>query len=270
MRRRLLTTAPLLLTAALLYAQDPVDDVALRNSIEAQGQTLVAENRHVAPGEILKGLQLTSTKATVPNPFNLVSSQEELYDKVKQATVVMSSYSLCGRCDKHHANSAGGFIISPDGLAVTNYHVMDKQDATAFAAFTHQGKMLRVTKILAADKTADVALVQLEGSNLPYLPIADKATIGARVWALSHPSGHFYTLTSGIASRYAMSRGVPWLEITADYAGGSSGCPIVNDRGQVVGLVSMTNTITTGEDRNVQMVRKICVPSSAIHKLIED
>lgn len=66
-----------------------------------------------------------------------------------------------------------------------------------------------------------------------------------------------------------MSRNVPWLEITADYAAGSSGSPIVNDKGQVVGIVSMTNTIKyPNEARDVQMVRKICVPSSAIAKLV--
>lgn len=189
--RRTLILCTFLSSAMLAVAQDPVDDAALRANLETKGNALANDSKNIPTAELLKGLENRSASFKIPKSFDLCRNSDEIYDKVKKATLIMSSYALCGNCDKHHASPAGGFIISPDGLAVTNHHVLDQKNATGFAAFTSDGKALRVLKVLAADPAADVAVVQLEGSNLPYLPIADKATLGARVWAMSHPAGHF-------------------------------------------------------------------------------
>jgi S1-C subfamily serine protease len=83
-------------------------------------------------------------------------------------------------------------------------------------------------------------------------------------------------MTKGDVSRYYLLRGkdktAPRMAITADYAKGSSGGPVLNVRGEVVGMVSSTNSIyytrEKGQNQNLQMVIKSCVPVGAISKLL--
>jgi len=68
--------------------------------------------------------------------------------------------------------------------------------------------------------------------------------VGNAATIISNPQGRFFTLSQGRVSRYHMSsKGVPMMNVTADYAKGSSGGPIFNDRGDVIGLVSNTVSI---------------------------
>ena len=82
-------------------------------------------------------------------------------------------------------------------------------------------------------------------------------------------------MTSGDISRYYLSRNTrsPRVAITADYAKGSSGAPVIDSKGSVVGVVSSTNSIfynkVKGQDQNLQMVIKSCIPVGAIKSLIE-
>ena len=132
-------------------------------------------------------------------------------------------------------------------------------------------------KILACGTTNDVAIVQVEGGGFAPLPLAPAAPAGSAVWVLSHPLGRFYSLSTGIVSGYIIwptlqgDGWTTWMNITADYAGGSSGAPVVNGSGAVVGIASKTETLYPNADpqRNPQMVMKFCVPSAALLELIE-
>ena len=83
-------------------------------------------------------------------------------------------------------------------------------------------------------------------------------------------------MTKGDVSRYYLSRTknmtAPRMAITADYAKGSSGAPVLNSEGEVVGMVSATNSIyytkVRGQNQNLQMVIKSCIPVEAIQKLL--
>ncbi|MFP6751862.1 MAG: serine protease, partial [Pirellulaceae bacterium] len=91
------------------------------------------------------------------------------------------------------------------------------------------------------------------------------------------PAGRFYTLTKGIVSRnavtYANNVSRKRLYITAEFAKGSSGSPIFNSRGEVVGIVASTQSIyytqSAEEQKNLQMVFRNCVPASAVHSLVK-
>ncbi len=262
------------LLAAFAIAQSQeviINDQALMAALNTYGEK-VAEGTVAQNNKDLQAqLSRTSAKVTLPKPSPLAKNDAELYAATQKATVIFSSFGLCGNCAKFHPNPASGFIVSPDGLVITNYHVIENASASAFAVMTPDKKVYAVTEVLAANKTADVALVRIEGKNLPYLPVKKVASPGDTVFVLSHPRNNFYYMSKGSVSRYSMDRNTPWLEITADYAVGSSGGPVFDPTGQVVGIVSMTNSVYAGETRNsdLQMVRKICVPSQAILNLIE-
>ena len=194
--------------------------------------------------------------------------------------LVIARLYLCGRCDNIHANCATGFVVSEDGLAVTNHHVMQTDNAITFVAMTRDGTVHPVIEVLASNEADDITLLRLGGEGFTPLPLARDATVGERVHAITHPNRQFYYYSSGEIARFYLkptSRGqapVRRLGITADYAQGSSGGPILNDRGQVVGVVSATRSLYangTGEgDRNLQMVLHECVPYESILDLFAD
>jgi S1-C subfamily serine protease len=112
---------------------------------------------------------------------------------------------------------------------------------------------------------------------LPLFSQAPEPPVGTAISVISHPAGHFYSFTTGIISRYMdvldPSGTYSAFAITADYARGSSGAPVMNQQGQVVGIFRSTESIyyseNRGQQRNLQMVYKICIPVASLHKLLE-
>jgi serine protease Do len=197
--------------------------------------------------------------------------------RARNATLVLGHLFLCGKCDKYHGNVAGGVVISPDGLALTNYHVMDSKEAVVFGAMTVGGQIFGIEKVLAASKRDDVALVKLlDAKDLPFVPLCPRVSAGDGLFVMSHPDGHFYTLTRGyLARKYLIPKGqVQRLQITADFAKGSSGSGIFNVRGELIGLATSTNSIyyteKNGVKDNLQMVVKSGVPVESISKLFSE
>ena len=99
---------------------------------------------------------------------------------------------------------------------------------------------------------ADIAICRIEGAaDLPALPLVADARPGQRLHALSHPDGAFWSLTEGILSRYSSyredGRTTRMFTTTADFAVGSSGGPLVDDCGNVVGMVSSTLAVYAQE-----------------------
>ena len=103
------------------------------------------------------------------------------------------------------------------------------------------------------------------------------APVGAKVDLISHPNRKFYTLSEGRVARYFViqrnRRPVSAMAITADFGKGSSGAPVLNEDGQVVGIAASTESLyyteNEGIQKNLQMVFKNCVPVSQLRELIE-
>jgi S1-C subfamily serine protease len=194
-----------------------------------------------------------------------------IYDHTRRATLILGHLYLCGKCDKYHANLAGGVLISSDGLALTNYHVLDTREGIVFGAMTVDGRVFAIDEVLAASKKDDIALIRLRNAaDLPHVAIRETIATGDEVFVISHPDGFFHTFTKGYLSRkYLKPQGkVPRLQITADFAKGSSGAGIFNVTGELVGLATATNSIYYSKEddspRNLQMVIKSGVPISSI------
>jgi S1-C subfamily serine protease len=266
-------------------AQEFVDDAGLRRAIEDNVGRLMEGKKTVDAGELRKQLTRRTCEAVLP-PVRVEVATGDHYARLRQSTMVVSgNFKDCGRCDRMHLKgSATGFMISEDGLMVTNHHVIDSEKAVTLVAASADGTVYPVTEILASNPAQDVALVRLEGKGFRPLPIRAKAPVGTAVSVLSHPAGRFYTLTKGAISRYVKRNphkrgrakrhrvGGYRMTITADYARGSSGGPVVDGQGRVVGLVASTESIyyseEDGEQRNLQMVFKDCIPAQSILDLI--
>ncbi|HCY61709.1 MAG TPA: serine peptidase [Oxalobacteraceae bacterium] len=132
-----------------------------------------------------------------------------------------------------------GFIISADGYIMTNAHVIEGADDVYV---TLNDKREYKAKVIGADKRTDVALVKIEGASLPRLPIGDSARLRAGEWvvAIGSPFGLDNTVTAGIVSSKARDTGDYLQLIQTDVAvnPGNSGGPLINMRGEVVGINS--------------------------------
>ena len=181
-----------------------------------------------------------------------------LYDAVLPAVVAVGSVFKCDRCSRWHLGGlASGWIVSPDGLVVTNHHVLQRDAGHRFGVMTSDGEVYAVTSVVASDPEGDAAVLRIDGRGREFacLAIGDAPACGTPVSVISHPRGRFYCLTEGVVSRYHRQRrrdrddgataGPPavWMSVTADYAVGSSGGPVFDGAGRVVGMVSRTATV---------------------------
>lgn len=278
---KLLTLTLLTLTPGLLFAdgfQSPINDLEIKANFEKRLGALRDQGKLPAPAELATQLKKQKQLSVKLPPTAATSSKtSSIYQKNKKGILCFGNIYKCDKCDKWHSNIAGGFIISKEGLAVTNYHVMENKKAGGFGAMTMDGKIYPVIKVVASSKRNDLAIVQLSGRDFHPLPIAEGDTVGSDVTVISHPEGRFYTVSKGIISRYytlrgGNERGSPRMAITADFAKGSSGSPVFNQSGDVIGVVASTNSIyynkSEGVERNLQMVIKSCIPSGSILKLL--
>ncbi len=147
-----------------------------------------------------------------------------------------------------------GFIIRPDGYIITNNHVV--ADADQVMVVLSDKRSIRA-KIVGTDSTTDVAVLKIDGSDYPTIPLGDDETarIGDWVIAVGNPLGLDFTVTAGIVS--AKGRGeeirLPnssrlsisdFIQTDAAINPGNSGGPLINMRGEVIGLNSAIASAT--------------------------
>jgi S1-C subfamily serine protease len=134
-----------------------------------------------------------------------------------------------------------GFLVRPDGLIVTNYHVIETGDA-AVVKFS-DGTVLSVDGVLAADKVRDLAIIKIHGKTFRTLTLgnSDKMQIGEEVVAIGNPLGLELTVSNGILSgvRIDKKAGGKFLQVTAPITHGSSGGPLFNMMGEVIGITTL-------------------------------
>ncbi len=161
-----------------------------------------------------------------------------------------------------------GFLISPEGYIVTNNHVV--QGAKKVMVKLFDGKKFKA-KILGTDKKSDLALLKIDAKNLPHITWGDssKIKVGEWVLAVGNPLGLDYTVTAGIIS--AKGRQLPlseyedFIQTDAAINRGNSGGPLVNLKGEVIGVNAAIQTETGGF-----MGLGFAIPSNLARKVIGD
>ena len=132
-----------------------------------------------------------------------------------------------------------GFILSADGYVMTNAHVVDGADEVIV---TLTDKREFKAKIIGADKRSDVALVKIEAAGLPSVRTGDvnRLKVGEWVIAIGSPFGLENTVTAGIVSAKSRDTGefLPLIQTDVAINPGNSGGPLINMRGEVVGINS--------------------------------
>jgi serine protease Do len=141
--------------------------------------------------------------------------------------------------DEVPRGEGSGFILSADGYVMTNAHVVEGA-SEVYVTLTDKREFK--AKIIGADERTDVALVKIEATGLPLLRIGDvsRLRVGEWVLAIGSPFGLENTVTAGIVSAKARETGsdVPFIQTDVAVNPGNSGGPLINIRGEAVGINS--------------------------------
>jgi S1-C subfamily serine protease len=188
--------------------------------------------------------------ASFRQPLKLILglTNEQIYSKCAPAVFYIEIYDIKDTKIK----TGSGFFIDGSGLAVTNYHVM--QGAARAVITAADGKEYNVAGIYDYSEEKDLALIKVDGTDFPYLLMADsgKAVTGAGVYAIGSPLGYKNSFSAGIISSASRDvEGRTYIQTTAAISSGSSGGALLDKTGKVIGVT--TATAVNGQNINLAL-----------------
>lgn len=266
-----------LLASLATAAPEVINDVALRAKFQNALGKLAEADEHPTAKSFADNIDEVPANFTLPEDAKTATSAPE---HPADSVHLISSVYKCGRCDNWHlAGVATAWALTSDGLMMTNQHVFAKARGKVMGVCDRHGNVHPVIEVIAADEASDAALFRVEAENLVPLQLGPAADTGAEVEVISHPHGRFFMHTFGRVSRYSKTPqredrpAVVRMSITADYAKGSSGGPVLDSEHRVVGMVCNTQSIyyesNDGQPKGpLQMVVKNCVPADSIRALL--
>ena len=248
--------------SADIFQPNPNTQLAALNAVNAQpvDLTMAAENSVNAVVHIKSTQESKKQTVTVRDPFyeffgdmfgNRGGQQRQIETPEK-------------------VGFGSGVIISKDGYIVTNNHVIENADIISVKL--NDGREFK-GRIIGADPSTDLALVKIEGEDLPTIPVgdSDQLKIGEWVLAVGNPFNMTSTVTAGIVSAKARSLGVynqgveSFIQTDAAINQGNSGGALVNARGELVGINSVLYS-PTGSYSGCGFA----IPTSIMTKVIAD
>ena len=164
--------------------------------------------------------------------------------------------------------TGSGVIISSDGYIVTNNHVVEGADELTVTLSDSKEYSAR---IIGNDKTTDLALIKIDGKNLPAISIAnsDDVKVGEWVLAIGNPLGLNNTVTAGIISAKARTLGAnnveSFIQTDAAINAGNSGGALVNTSGQLIGINAMLYSQT-----GANIGYGFAIPTAMMNKVVDD
>jgi S1-C subfamily serine protease len=151
--------------------------------------------------------------------------------------------SFPGRSDRIEAGTGSGFILSEDGRLITNAHVVEGADSVQVTL--RDGRIFE-GEVIGTDSVTDIAVIKIEAESLPTVALGRSETLIPGQWAIAigNPLGLDNTVTAGIISatgRSSSQIGIPdkrvnFIQTDAAINPGNSGGPLLNDRGEVIGI----------------------------------
>ena len=162
-----------------------------------------------------------------------------------------------------------GFFISADGYIVTNNHMVENAEKVTITTLNEKEYK---AKIVGTDPNTDLALLKVSDKNLPFAELGDseKLRVGEWVLAIGNPWGFEHTVTAGIVSSKGRQLGIPdvpyqdYIQTDAAINRGNSGGPLVNMRGEVVGI---TSNIISPSGGNIGI--GFAIPSNLARKIVK-
>ncbi|HEY6759248.1 MAG TPA: trypsin-like peptidase domain-containing protein [Baekduia sp.] len=228
---------------------------------------------------VVDGHNSSSAAAAAPassNPTRPVSDDsgmtaKQVYNEAKDSVAYIQAETGQGTA------TGSGFVVSSDGKIVTNEHVVDGAQSVSVKLGVN-GKA-QSAKVLAADASKDLALIQIDATNLKPLSFGDSSAVqvGDNVFAIGNPYGLDHTLTSGIISALGRDIQAPdgtpikgALQTDAALNPGNSGGALIDSQGKVVGVnsqIASSGSSSGGEPGNVGI--GFAIPSNTVKAFVD-
>lgn len=184
------------------------------------------------------GIELEQVKAVLAKDVDQKRAKTLLAQNTEEQTriAVYQKASPAVVKIEYDNGSGSGFIVSPDGLVLTNAHVLEDAPSTVKVILNDETEVL--ADVIGFDKRGiDLAALKIRNqSNLPTLSLAPPGTVqvGQSVYAIGSPFGIDNTFTSGVVSRIDRKRN--WIQHDAPINPGNSGGPLLNSKAEVIGV----------------------------------
>ena len=254
-------------------AQLVIDDSRLRSIINEKLDLYMKENKFPQEEEFFK-----ESTAKLNLDLSLGEGTGLSYeDQVRGTLILVRAYK--SRLLPNWQLSIGAAMAVAKSMILTNFHMVDpKKRGSIFLVMDFKGNCFVVNKLRKFSEENDLAVLECETDSFVPLKFSRENKTGREVKLVSHPDGSFYTYSKGFVTRHFLeAKGAAKyhkMSVSTAYAKGSSGSPVLNSEGEVVGLVSLTRSVyynkENGIDKNLQMVERVCIPSQAILQFLKD
>ena len=273
-----------------LAVKTPADDTT-PSQLVTHVQALVAEGGLTSAEDFQSQLEhpiATAIKLAPPASTSLRG--REIAKRAAEAHVRVGWVYQCTRCNRWHTNLAGGYAIAPD-VVVTARHVVappaSMKPGTGHPLVVRgENEVLNIDSVIFADETADTAIMHVSAKDLKPLALSRDVQVGDSAYCFSDPRdvlGHF---SSGLVNRLHSpvlpgKQASPLqqrIDVSADWAPGSSGSAILDEYGNVIGHVARIRPLYGSPQAGAQAARSTtptlmtlneAVPSAVVLSLIE-
>jgi putative serine protease PepD len=210
------------------------------------------------------------TTATA-RPISANLDARQIYDASKNAVTYIVADTPGGQA------TGSGFVVSKDGLIVTNDHVVDGASQVQVKIGTSD--KAQDATVVGADPSRDLALLKVDASNLPSLSLGDSSSVGVGdpTYAIGNPFGLDHTLTTGIVSALQRSLQAPdgatisgAIQTDAALNPGNSGGPLLDSSGQVIGVNSQIQTGSSSGAEAGNVGIGFAIPASTVKSFIAE
>lgn len=171
--------------------------------------------------------------------YNQTLDAEQIYKKVNTAVVTIYAYDSFQKI----LTQGSGVVLNDKGWIVTNYHVYNGSDKMIVK---HKDQIVEYTDIIGVDVEKDILILKIADKTFPSIVVgnSDSLNIGQKIYALGSPMGFENTITEGIISglRSYEERTKNFIQISAAISHGSSGGAVVNAKGELIGISTLSAT----------------------------
>lgn len=187
-------------------------------------------------------------KVILPPPKSAPLSRADIYGLSRASRVRVGWYFLCHKCNHWHTRLAGGYPLTEDGVIATCQHVAKPEDDMRegyLIVVDADENVTPVTSVIASNAELDISLLRATGGNFKAMTLNDAVRPGDAAYCLSDPLGINGYFSDGMVNRFYRKpdgKGTPderlRLHVSTDWAPGSSGSPVLDQCGNVIGHVS--------------------------------
>lgn len=193
----------------------------------------------IMTGDLFRALCVSALliSAAIPPPLHAELKPEKLYQKVLPSVMTLEIENTAG---EQFIGSA--FLALADDIAITAWHVVS--DAREVTAVFADGSRVKATGCIDQNGVHDLALLKLERPlpNRRAVLCRELQSVAARAYVIGAPKGFDFSISDGLISQIRSVDGFPQYQVSCPISPGNSGGPVLNDRGEVIGIASWTKS----------------------------